>query len=144
MAYGDYDGPNKADKGLEGGSCNRTLCQAPDAIWYNHGSHSWYCADCRQAIEFDHVNKRHWDARFRPECGHPQFETRAMIEARREPEPVQQVIHITAPDREPDWPRWDDAKALGRKERMQFDAARRPAEIHTLTRQQRRYAARRG
>lgn len=24
MAYGDYNGPNKPDKGQEGGSCNRT------------------------------------------------------------------------------------------------------------------------
>ena len=23
MAYGDYNGPNKPDKGREGGSCNR-------------------------------------------------------------------------------------------------------------------------
>ena len=23
MAYGDYDGPNKPNKGVEGGACNR-------------------------------------------------------------------------------------------------------------------------
>jgi hypothetical protein len=47
MAYGDYDGPNKPDKGKEGGSCNRTRCQAAPALHYNHGSNSWYCRDCR-------------------------------------------------------------------------------------------------
>ena len=82
MAYGDYDGPDKADKGLEGGSCNRRLCQAPDAIWWNHGSHAWYCEGCRNEIEFDHVNLRGWQRDHQPKCGHPMFETRAMIAIR--------------------------------------------------------------
>lgn len=82
MAYGDYNGPDKADKGVEGGSCNRSLCQASPAIWYNHGSYSWYCADCRRDIEFDHVNKRHWERDFFARLQHPQFETRTMMTAR--------------------------------------------------------------
>jgi hypothetical protein len=53
MAYGDYDGPNKPNKGHEDGACNRTLCQAEPAIWWNHGSHSWYCADCARDIGGD-------------------------------------------------------------------------------------------
>ena len=82
MAYGDYSGPDKPDKGQEGGSCNRTLCQASRAIWYNHGSHSWYCADCRTDIEFDSFNWRDWQTNHKPTCGHPMFETRKMIEDR--------------------------------------------------------------
>ena len=83
MAYSDYHGPNKADKGKEGGSCNRTLCQAPGAIWYNHGSYAWYCKDCRRQIEFDRLNKAHWDRDFLPKLGHPQFETRQMMNERQ-------------------------------------------------------------
>lgn len=79
MAYGDYSGPNKPDKGKEGGSCNRTLCQASPAEWWNHGSYSWYCADCRQQIEFDTVNRAHWQREFYPRLKHPMFETRQMM-----------------------------------------------------------------
>lgn len=82
MAYGDYSGPDKPNKGHEGGACNRQRCQAEPALWYNHGSYSWYCYDCMKAIGEDVVNKRHWEARWQPECGHPQFETRAQIDAR--------------------------------------------------------------
>lgn len=81
MAYGDYDGPNKPDKGREGGSCNRTLCQCSPAIWYNHGSLSWYCEDCKRDIGDDHINKRDWDRNF-SHLGHPMFETREMMKAR--------------------------------------------------------------
>ncbi|MBF57688.1 MAG: hypothetical protein CME80_08220 [Halomonas sp.] len=84
MAYGDYDGPNKADKGTEDGSCNRTRCQASPAIWFNHGSRSWYCADCRRDIEFDSFNSLYWQVNFFPSRGHPMFETREMINARQE------------------------------------------------------------
>lgn len=73
---------NKPDKGQEGGSCNRSACQAPNAIWFNHGSRSWYCRSCRDWIEFDTFNKQDWDLNFRPIYGHPMFETREMMEAR--------------------------------------------------------------
>jgi hypothetical protein len=36
----------KADKGLEGGSCNRRACQAPNAIYYNKSTRAWYCECC--------------------------------------------------------------------------------------------------
>lgn len=81
MAYGDYDGPNKPDKGKEGGSCNRTACQSSPANWYNHASHSWYCCDCKRELE--RVNNMDWDDNFRPSRGYPMFETREMIEERR-------------------------------------------------------------
>lgn len=82
MAYGDYNGPDKPDKGKEDGSCNRRSCQCAPARWYNHGSYAWYCDDCRQAIEFDHVNKRDWDRDWLPRVGHPMFETRQMMDER--------------------------------------------------------------
>ncbi|WP_331373829.1 hypothetical protein [Sinorhizobium chiapasense] len=82
MAYGDYKGPDKPDKGKENGSCNRTRCQCAPARWYNHGSYSWYCDDCRAQIEFDPVNHRYWKLWHEPKCGHPQFETREMMDAR--------------------------------------------------------------
>ena len=86
MAYGDYSGPDKPDKGCEDGSCNRQRCQAAPARWYNHGSHSWYCDDCRRDIGGDVVNAREWPKdfgrMFPGETLHPMFETRAMIAAR--------------------------------------------------------------
>lgn len=83
MAYGEYDGPNKPDKGHEGGSCNRTRCQDSPADWYNHGSHKWYCESCRRDIEFDRVNLVGWKQDF-GYLGHPMFETRTMIDAREQ------------------------------------------------------------
>lgn len=84
MAYGDHpiDAPNKPNKGHEGGACNRQRCQAEPARWYNHGSYAWYCDDCREAIQFDHVNLRGWQRDWQPRVGHPQFETREQIAAR--------------------------------------------------------------
>jgi hypothetical protein len=85
MPYGDYpiDAPNKPNKGHEGGACNRQRCQDEPALWYNHGSYSWYCAGCREAIQFDHVNLRYWQADWQPKCGHPQFETREQMDVRQ-------------------------------------------------------------
>ena len=87
MAYGDLPigAKHKPNKGKEGGACNRERCQAEPANWYNHGSYAWYCEDCRVSIEFDPVNLRSWNERWRPECGHPQFETREMMDARQGP-----------------------------------------------------------
>jgi hypothetical protein len=84
MAFGDLplDAPEKPNKGLEGGACNRRSCQREPALWYNHGSYAWYCDECRRDIEFDPVNKRGWDLQWLPECGHPQFETREMMTLR--------------------------------------------------------------
>ena len=78
MAYGDYDGPDKPDKGHEGGSCNRRRCQAAPALWYNHGSFSWYCKDCARDIGFAN---RHT---FERDTGltHGMFETREQMNER--------------------------------------------------------------
>lgn len=85
MAYGDLplDAPEKPNKGHEGGACNRRACQAEPAIYWNHGSYSWYCADCARDIGQDPVNKRDWELRWQPQCGHPMFETREEMDARQ-------------------------------------------------------------
>lgn len=85
MAYGDYSGPDKADKGKEGGSCNRGRCQCAPARWWNHGSYSWYCDDCARDIGQDPMNKRDWERMYQQKLGHPMFETREMINARTTP-----------------------------------------------------------
>ena len=82
MAYGDYNGPDKPNKGHEGGACNRQRCQAVPAIYYNHGSLSWYCYDCRIAIQFDRLNLLNWQTNHWPTCKHPMFETREEITKR--------------------------------------------------------------
>lgn len=84
MTYGDLplDAPEKPNKGLEGGACNRRACQAEPALWWNRGSHSWYCEDCARDIREDPVNKQHWELRWQPACGHPMFETREQMNAR--------------------------------------------------------------
>jgi len=82
MAYGDYDGPDKPNKGKEGGACNRGRCQAEPALWYNHGSCAWYCEDCMQDIRFDRFNLRDWERDWQPKVGHPMFETREQMTAR--------------------------------------------------------------
>ncbi|QIG77028.1 hypothetical protein EVB32_040 [Rhizobium phage RHph_TM39] len=79
MAYGDYNGPNKPDKGQENGSCNRTRCQCSPAVWYNHGSYSWYCVECKNDIWNANKHTFHIDM---PHCKHPMFETREMMNSR--------------------------------------------------------------
>lgn len=49
MAYGDYSGPKKADKGKKGGSCNVTSCQKPGAN-YLHQNGNYYCIECRDWV----------------------------------------------------------------------------------------------
>jgi hypothetical protein len=38
------------DKGLLNGSCNRSACQKPGAVYYNHSTRAYYCADCADMI----------------------------------------------------------------------------------------------
>lgn len=86
MTYGDLplDAPEKPNKGTEGGACNRRACQAEPALWWNHGSYSWYCEECAIQIGQDVVNKRDWELRWQPKLGHPMFETREQMETRME------------------------------------------------------------
>lgn len=46
------------DKGLFGGSCNRSACQRPGAEWYNHGTRKYYCEPCAYWLNNDPVNRR--------------------------------------------------------------------------------------
>lgn len=46
-----YEAPViKPDKGLLGGSCNRTACQAPGATWVHADSGAHYCRSCALEI----------------------------------------------------------------------------------------------
>lgn len=88
MAFMDLplDAPLKPNKGHEGGACNRRSCQAEPASFYNHGSHSWYCADCARDIGEDVMNARTWPLDFPRlfpgRALHPMFETREQMTAR--------------------------------------------------------------
>lgn len=83
MSYGSYSGPDKPNKGHEGGACNRQRCQAEPALFYNHGSHSWYCRDCARDIGDDSFNRRQWPVDFAHlfpgRALHPMFETRQQM-----------------------------------------------------------------
>ena len=46
--------PDPALKGVKGKNCNRTACQKPNAIWYHHDTHKYYCTSC--ARELNRVN----------------------------------------------------------------------------------------
>lgn len=46
----------KADKGLLGGSCNRTDCQAPGATWVHADTGAHYCRSC--ALEINRWARR--------------------------------------------------------------------------------------
>lgn len=49
--FGEYREPElKPDKGEKGGSCNRTACQRPGAIWYNRAMYKWYCSRCARML----------------------------------------------------------------------------------------------
>lgn len=83
MPYGAYRGPDKPNKGHEGGACNRTLCQDEPAIYHNHGTPGyWYCVSCAVDIGLDPVNMRHWISGWRSGNPHPHFETREEWDAR--------------------------------------------------------------
>jgi hypothetical protein len=43
-------GIQKSQKGVEGGNCNRTACQAPGATFYNASTMKWYCPKCYEKI----------------------------------------------------------------------------------------------
>lgn len=81
MVYGDYDGPDKPNKGHENGACNRQRCQTEPAIWCHHtNGMKWYCEDCRNDIEFDAFNAPDWERNWLPKYV-PMFETREMLDA---------------------------------------------------------------
>jgi len=44
------DKPVGEDKGVKGGNCNRTACQAPGAYWFNHSTRAYYCGTCADLI----------------------------------------------------------------------------------------------
>ena len=65
LAYkpGKPDAPVKTQvksedlKGKYQGNCNRTACQRPGAIWYNHSTRKYYCISCAHELNYDRFNK---------------------------------------------------------------------------------------
>jgi hypothetical protein len=41
---------HKSDKGEQGGSCNRTACQRPGAVWFHQDTRRWYCTTCAREL----------------------------------------------------------------------------------------------
>jgi hypothetical protein len=50
-------------KGLYNGNCNRTACQQPGAIYFNHSTENYYCAACAAIIN-------EGNPQFKQETGH--------------------------------------------------------------------------
>lgn len=46
------------EKGEKGGECNRTVCKAQDARWYNSSTRAYYCGNCAHLIMSFPENKR--------------------------------------------------------------------------------------
>lgn len=44
--------------GEYGGLCYRTVCQRPNAVWWNRGSYHYYCEDCARMLNRE--NRRSW------------------------------------------------------------------------------------
>ena len=38
------------EKGIKNGRCNRTACQKPDAVYYNHSTMKYYCKSCADML----------------------------------------------------------------------------------------------
>ena len=51
MPYKVYHNPDPELKGVEGGNCNRTDCQGPNAVWYNESTRKFYCRNCAITIQ---------------------------------------------------------------------------------------------
>jgi hypothetical protein len=45
------------NKGMYAGSCNRSACLKPSAIWFNHSTRKYYCASCAHELNYDRFNK---------------------------------------------------------------------------------------
>jgi hypothetical protein len=46
------------------GLCARAVCRAPNARWWNHLSHMYYCEQCAQMLNASPVNAREAQRRF--------------------------------------------------------------------------------
>ena len=53
--FGKGATPDPKRKGIRGGNCNRTACQAPGASYWHTGTYAWYCVECTR--EINRVNR---------------------------------------------------------------------------------------
>jgi len=51
MPFPVYHDPDPKLKGVEGGNCNRTDCQSPNAVWFNNSTLAYYCRNCAIKIQ---------------------------------------------------------------------------------------------
>lgn len=59
--FGNQD--RKKDKGVQGGSCNKSHCQKSNsAHHYVEHMRSWYCAECAAALIAEHNNTMEGEA----------------------------------------------------------------------------------
>lgn len=71
--------PDPKLKGVKGGNCNRTACQAPGAFAWSMNNHAYYCDDCARMLNREPSNHAYWKANygvdrfvFRPETLTPE------------------------------------------------------------------------
>lgn len=52
--------PDPKLKGVRGGNCNRTVCQAPGAFAWSMNNHAYYCDACARMLNNDPSNHAYW------------------------------------------------------------------------------------
>lgn len=52
--------PDPKLKGIYGGNCNRTACQAPGAFAWSMNNRAFYCDDCADMLNRDRCNRAYW------------------------------------------------------------------------------------
>lgn len=55
--------PDPKLKGVENGNCNRTVCQQPQATWYNESTRAYYCRGCAIEIQQFESNSAFFEKR---------------------------------------------------------------------------------
>jgi hypothetical protein len=56
--------PDPKLKGVKGGNCNRTACQAPDAHAWSMNNQAYYCDDCARMLNREPGNHAYWKAQY--------------------------------------------------------------------------------
>lgn len=57
---GETGKPDPKLKGVYGGNCNITRCQAPGAYAWSMNNHAYYCDSCANMLNTDPVNREYW------------------------------------------------------------------------------------
>lgn len=57
---GETGKPDPKLKGVYGGNCNLTRCQAPGAYAWSMNNRAYYCDKCAAMLNTDPVNREYW------------------------------------------------------------------------------------